>query len=73
MENENREENQGIDIWAMAAALYNASEQIKVLDQRLIELTQKHIREVQELTDRADRLEAEIMALHGDAKQQGLN
>jgi hypothetical protein len=73
MENENREENQRIDIWAMAAALFDATQKITILDGRLVELTEKHIREVQQLTDRLDRLESEIMALHGDAKQQGLN
>jgi hypothetical protein len=66
-------ENQGIDILALAAALFDATQKITILDGRLVELTQKHIREVQELTDRMDVLQSEIMALHGDVKRQGLN
>jgi hypothetical protein len=42
------------------------------LDGRLIELTQKHIREVQELTDRLDVLEARLMGM-SDPHEAGLN
>jgi hypothetical protein len=66
-------ENQKIDPLALGAALYTAGVQIKVLDGRLVELAQKVIDENQRLTDRLYVLEAEIMALHGDAKRQGLN
>jgi hypothetical protein len=65
-------ESQGIDILALAAALFDATQKITILDGRLIELTQKHIREVQELTDRLDVLEARLMGM-SDPHEAGLN
>jgi hypothetical protein len=65
-------ENQKIDPLAMAAALFDATQKITILDGRLIELTAKHIREVQQLTDRLDVLEARLMGL-SDPHEAGLN
>jgi hypothetical protein len=70
---ENREEHQGIDIWAMAAALYSATEQIKVLDGRLVELAKKVIDENQRLAERVSLLESQMMAVMADEKKAGLN
>jgi hypothetical protein len=66
-------ENQGVNILALAAALFNASEQIKVLDGRLTQLAEKHVKEMQAASDRMDLLESRLMALSADPEQLGLN
>jgi hypothetical protein len=66
-------ENQGVNILALAAALYTASEQIKLLDGRLTQLAEKHNAEVKFLKDEIDLLRIDVMRLSSDAKQTGLN
>jgi hypothetical protein len=56
----------------LSAGIFNNAELIRLLDQRIVELTQKHIREVQALTDRIDILEARLMGL-SDPHEAGLN
>jgi hypothetical protein len=66
-------ENQGVNILALAAALFDATQKITILDGRLVELTEKHNAEMQAASDRMDHLESRLMALSADPEQLGLN
>jgi hypothetical protein len=66
-------EDQKIDLLALAAALFDATQKITILDGRLTQLAQKVIDENQQLAERISLLESQMMAVMADEKQAGLN